>query len=389
MRRDICVEITHRSEHNSGRVFDERAGYPPRFHRAFAFPVPFSSERHSYSIRQDRRHIRRKGRGACSVDGVSDLFGANDPSAEPDALFEASPEPDPEPAIRRAPTGSPGPNAPLAARMRPAYLTRSSVSSTCSNRARPAATRRRLRCSLRRPVRTSGHRQDNPRVAHLWCHRPTLRSVVRVVRRREGRACRHRPRASSAHPGRADRVVHRRGPPLLQDPAGRAARGGREPDRAVGRGDDRESVVLRRRTAAVEVAGAATTAPRPGRHTCIARSSSHGSARARRDGRDHRGGARSPRETRRRRCPPRTDRTGGLVGNRSGSRRRHRAVIDLRTVESSIDKAAVRYDRDGDQHYDVASAFIKSLRGSDVDAALHYLARMIVAGEDPRFIARR
>ncbi|NGP04138.1 replication-associated recombination protein A [Rhodococcus sp. 14C212] len=65
------------------------------------------------------------------------------------------------------------------------------------------------------------------------------------------------------------------------------------------------------------------------------------------------------------------------------------ATIDLPTVESSIDKAAVRYDRDGDQHYDVASAFIKSLRGSDVDAALHYLAQMIVAGEDPRFIARR
>jgi putative ATPase len=49
----------------------------------------------------------------------------------------------------------------------------------------------------------------------------------------------------------------------------------------------------------------------------------------------------------------------------------------------------VRYDRDGDQHYDVISAFIKSIRGSDVDAALHYLARMIEAGEDPRFIARR
>ena len=49
----------------------------------------------------------------------------------------------------------------------------------------------------------------------------------------------------------------------------------------------------------------------------------------------------------------------------------------------------MRYDRAGDQHYDVASAFIKSMRGSDVDAALHYLARMIVAGEDPRFIARR
>jgi putative ATPase len=49
----------------------------------------------------------------------------------------------------------------------------------------------------------------------------------------------------------------------------------------------------------------------------------------------------------------------------------------------------VRYDRDGDQHYDVTSALIKSIRGSDVDAALHYLARMIEAGEDPRFIARR
>ncbi|HEY6589621.1 MAG TPA: replication-associated recombination protein A, partial [Actinomycetota bacterium] len=49
----------------------------------------------------------------------------------------------------------------------------------------------------------------------------------------------------------------------------------------------------------------------------------------------------------------------------------------------------VTYDRAGDQHYDVASAFIKSIRGSDPDAALHYLARMLAAGEDPRFIARR
>jgi putative ATPase len=65
------------------------------------------------------------------------------------------------------------------------------------------------------------------------------------------------------------------------------------------------------------------------------------------------------------------------------------AEIVLATVEAAVDKAAVRYDRDGDQHYDVISAFIKSIRGSDVDAALHYLARMIEAGEDPRFIARR
>jgi putative ATPase len=64
-------------------------------------------------------------------------------------------------------------------------------------------------------------------------------------------------------------------------------------------------------------------------------------------------------------------------------------IIDTVTLERAVDKAAVRYDRDGDQHYDVISAFIKSMRGSDADAALHYLARMIEAGEDPRFIARR
>jgi putative ATPase len=63
--------------------------------------------------------------------------------------------------------------------------------------------------------------------------------------------------------------------------------------------------------------------------------------------------------------------------------------IDLPTLEQAVDTAAVRYDRDGDQHYDVISAFIKSIRGSDVDAALHYLARMLEAGEDARFIARR
>ena len=64
-------------------------------------------------------------------------------------------------------------------------------------------------------------------------------------------------------------------------------------------------------------------------------------------------------------------------------------IITVSTLEQAADIAAVRYDRSGDQHYDVASAFIKSMRGSDVDAAIHYLARMIAAGEDPRFIARR
>jgi putative ATPase len=67
----------------------------------------------------------------------------------------------------------------------------------------------------------------------------------------------------------------------------------------------------------------------------------------------------------------------------------HRVTIALTHTEQAVAQAAVRYDRAGDQHYDVASALIKSMRGSDVDASLHYLARMLEAGEDPRFIARR
>jgi putative ATPase len=64
-------------------------------------------------------------------------------------------------------------------------------------------------------------------------------------------------------------------------------------------------------------------------------------------------------------------------------------LVTVQHAERALDVAVVRYDKKGDQHYDVVSAFIKSMRGSDVDAALHYLARMLEAGEDPRFIARR
>lgn len=64
-------------------------------------------------------------------------------------------------------------------------------------------------------------------------------------------------------------------------------------------------------------------------------------------------------------------------------------VVTAEIVASAVDRALLRYDRQGDEHYDVISAFIKSVRGSDVDASIHYLARMIEAGEDPRFIARR
>lgn len=64
-------------------------------------------------------------------------------------------------------------------------------------------------------------------------------------------------------------------------------------------------------------------------------------------------------------------------------------IIDLEVAQESIQKRALQYDKDGDQHYDVISAFIKSIRGSDPDAALHYLAKMLYGGEDPEFIGRR
>ena len=80
---------------------------------------------------------------------------------------------------------------------------------------------------------------------------------------------------------------------------------------------------------------------------------------------------------------------GAVTGDKERAKGKRRAVITSDTISRVMDTAQVRYDRDGDGHYDVASAFIKSMRGSDVDASLHYLARMIRAGEDPRFIARR
>jgi len=78
-----------------------------------------------------------------------------------------------------------------------------------------------------------------------------------------------------------------------------------------------------------------------------------------------------------------------VAGTASGAHETAPVKIELKHTERALDVASGRYDRAGDQHYDVASAFIKSIRGSDVDAALHYLARMLEAGEDPRFVARR
>ncbi|MET0191693.1 MAG: replication-associated recombination protein A, partial [Pseudonocardia sediminis] len=79
----------------------------------------------------------------------------------------------------------------------------------------------------------------------------------------------------------------------------------------------------------------------------------------------------------------------GVAWGEAGESGADTVRIDAVHAERAMDAAVQRYDRAGDQHYDVASAFIKSIRGSDVDASLHYLARMLEAGEDPRFIARR
>lgn len=78
-----------------------------------------------------------------------------------------------------------------------------------------------------------------------------------------------------------------------------------------------------------------------------------------------------------------------IAGSQVPAASDHKPTITAEHVANAVDRALLRYDKNGDEHYDVISAFIKSVRGSDVDAALHYLARMLEAGEDPRFIARR
>lgn len=80
---------------------------------------------------------------------------------------------------------------------------------------------------------------------------------------------------------------------------------------------------------------------------------------------------------------------GAQSASAAGETRDGHPVITAEIVAAAVDRALLRYDKQGDEHYDVISAFIKSIRGSDPDAALHYLARMIEAGEDVRFIARR
>ena len=199
--------------------------------------------------------------------------------------------------------------------------------------------------------------------------------MIDDARRRRDRARQH------------DRAVHRRGAPLLPDPAGRAARRRRGPASCCW--SPRPPRTRRSRwsprccparwccscsRSPTTTCASWSAARSPTRAASAARSTSSPTPRTRWCGwPPATPGGPSPRW----RPPP----TGC-------SRTAHR-VIDVPAVERAVTEVAVRYDRAGDQHYDVISAFIKSIRGSDPDAALHYLARMIVAGEDPRFIARR
>ena len=204
------------------------------------------------------------------------------------------------------------------------------------------------------------------------------------------------PRRARPAPPR-DGAVPRRDPPLHQGPAGRAAARRGEPLGRARRRDDGEPVVLRRLAAAVPLARCSPCA----RWTPTARRRPWSTGRSRDAARARRRRSSSTRTPASTWCgwpaatPGRPHRAGGApAGGRPADRADgltttagagHRSS----DAERAVDRAAVRYDRAGDQHYDVASAFIKSMRGSDVDAALHYLARMLEAGEDPRFVARR
>lgn len=79
----------------------------------------------------------------------------------------------------------------------------------------------------------------------------------------------------------------------------------------------------------------------------------------------------------------------GVISQAKYTKEGKAIVFDLAAAQESIQAKAIQYDQGGDMHYDAASAFIKSMRGSDPDAAVYWLARMLTAGEDPRFIARR
>ena len=152
---------------------------------------------------------------------------------------------------------------------------------------------RGLGCGVGHPLRTAGNREDDAGVADLAGDRPPVRGAVGAVGGRQGGPCRHRRRPSGGRTRRTDRAVHRRGAPVLQDPAGRAAVGRREPGGAACRRHHGEPVVLGRCAAAVAVADPAAATPVGRGHRNRRPSCHRRPARTRRKGGGRRRGRRS------------------------------------------------------------------------------------------------
>ena len=234
-----------------------------------------------------------------------------------------------------------------------------------------------------------GHRQDDAGADRRRRRPRRLRGGVGGQRRprrgaggdraRRGAPPRHRP---------ADDLLPRRDPPLQQGPAGRAAARGRGGPGDADRGDDREPVLRGQLGAALA---------QPDLRAARARRRRRSRELLRRALADPERGIADPPEVADEALELLATRSGGdartaLGGARAGGRDGARAGGERSTSRRPRTRCSARrsrYDREGDQHYDYISAWIKATRGSDPDASLYYLAVMLEGGEDPRFIARR
>ncbi|CAA9255158.1 MAG: Replication-associated recombination protein RarA, partial [uncultured Blastococcus sp.] len=193
-----------------------------------------------------------------------------------------------------------------------------------ARRARPAAAAGRVRrADVAGPVRPPGHRQDDARARHLAGDQAPVRAAVGPGLRGEGGPRSHHRREAGAHLRRPpDGPVHRRGAPLLQDPAGLAARRGRGPDRQPDRRHHGEPVLLRGQPLAEPLAGPRPAAAQRRGHPRRPAPGAHRRTRPRRGGHAHRGGADAPGAGRRRRRAQGADRPGVRRRRRPGGGRR-------------------------------------------------------------------
>ena len=309
-----------------------------------------------------------------------------------------SPAPAPNPCSGRRPSGSRSPPGCARARSRSssARATSSATAVRCAARS-PAATSRACCCG----ARPAPARRRSPACSPT----PSAPSSGPCPR-----SCPASPRSAAAIAEAQDRLaleapphrpVHRRDPPLQQVPAGRApaARRGRHGHARSARRPRTRTSRSTPRSCRGCASGASSRSPTTTSRTIVRRALED----------EERGvaGSFGP-DGRRRRWPPTPSTTSSTsraatrarrsTCSRARSRwprtrtigRREGAVSPtLADVEAAAQQRVLAYDRAGDGHYDTVSAFIKSLRGNDADAALYWLAAMIAAGEDPRFIVRR